>query len=272
MVLSKKKREWWETGFSAEARAFFDAVDAAGGSLTDAEKDAIDVFVLDAMGNPDAWWDNMVADWPYVGSSLAAHQINLKTPGTFDLIFVNTLSGDHTTNGWQPNATDSYARTGVIPSVDLTLNDVWTEVYSRTEADIADGDDLSGRNGISQNIRLTTRSNGNSVFDCYNGIDGDGRVTIAQADGQGGFAGNRRASNSSQIFKDGFEIDSGVGSGGTVPTFEIYLGARNNAGTAGGFSNKEQAGASIGTSLTDAQALAQYTARQTLNTSLGRQV
>ncbi len=254
-----------------EVQVFIDAVETAGGVLTITEKSAINSYVADAKNNANAWWTDRLADWPFVGSSMAAHQINLRNPGTFDLTFVNTVAGDHTTNGWLPNAVNSYARTGITPLTHITLNNTWMEMYSRTAAD--GSDDFVSHSGVGTSVlRLSSRNSNTTFFDSYNQTDGAGRVSIASADGSGGFAGSRTANNHSILTRNGAEIDRSTGGGGTLPNFEFYLGASNLAGVASFFSNKEFAGAAVGLSLTVAQVLAQYKARQTMNTVLNRQV
>ena len=258
--------------FQAETITFENAVIANGGSLTAAEKSAIDIYIIDAKNNTDAWFNDTIADYPLVGASSFAHAINLKTPGTFDLIFVNTLSGDHTSNGFQLNGSSSYARTGIIPSASLTLNSVALEVYSRTN--IAENAQDLACNTIVLTQRLTwlIRSLANvSFFDAYD-VTG-GRHSETQTSSLGGFLANRLSPTDSRLFRNGLQYGIAINtSGGTQPTHELYLGANNGAGTAAAFASKELAGAGVFNGLTPAQALAQYTARQTLNTSLSRNV
>jgi len=265
-------RTFRDGGFIPEAVTFIDAVETAGGSLTDTEKVAIDLYVRDAQDNANAWWNDLLAFWPFVGSSVAAHAINLKTPGTFDITFVNTIAGDHVANGWTPNGTNAYGRTGVIPSTDTILNDVALIYYSRTNNSTSSIQ--IGCATVSPTQVLQARIRGvddKYLFHSYNNVGG-GFVVAGATDSSGGMTYSRLSATDSKAYRNGSQVATIGTSGGIRPTHEIYLGGRNNAGTADNFDDKQLAGAGVTNGLTAAQVLAEYTALQTLNTSLSRQV
>ncbi len=258
-------------GFDSDAQAYFTAVEAAGGSLTLAEKNAIDIYIIEAKGNDDPWWNDLIAWYPMVGGNAAGFAVNAKNPGTFNLTFVNTIGGDFSGTGWTPNGLNSYGRTNILDT-DLILNNLYMSYYSRTNV-AEDACDIGARDGTgTMQTALFVRFNtlNLSFFDSYN--TGAGRVSVVSANNTGYIQGSRRASNDSEIYRNGIGLATIVTSGGTQPAFELYLGARNNAGVAALFSSKETAGVGIGLGLTDAQALADFNAIQTMNTSLSRQV
>ena len=160
-------KRYFNKSYDSDAKIFFNAVINNGGMLSLIEKQAINTYVKTLKAN--SLWELLLADYPFVGSSAVAHAINLKTPGTFNLIFVNTVAGDHVANGWTPNGTTSYARMGIIPATHLTLNSVALEFYSRTN--VAGSVEI-GTITVSGSQMLQMRVLGNSsanpcLFDCY---------------------------------------------------------------------------------------------------------
>lgn len=257
--------------YDNDAIIFFNAVVAAGGALTATERNAVNTYVKNLKSN--SLWTPTLADYPLVGASAAAHQINLKTPGTFNLTFVNTVAGDHAANGWTPNGTTSYAKTGIVPSVDLVENSVAIEFYSRTEQG-ADVSDIGAANTVPGYLIMQARVAANNfIFYCYNGTAGQGLVSTANTSSVGSFIGSRVSSTDSRTIKNGAQVGSTLTSvGGNVPTIELYLGGYNNNGSVAQISSRQYAGFAIFSGLTVAQSLLQYNARQAMNATLGRQV
>jgi hypothetical protein len=97
-------------------------------------------------------------------------------------------------------------------------------------------------------------------------------IGVTNSDSTGFYIGTRTASNILNLFKNNNKIRTGTDLSSATTTRPIYIGALNNQGNAGSYSNRECAFASIGDGLTDAEALAFYNAVQTFQTSLGRQV
>jgi len=96
------------TTFDADAVAFFDRVNAAGGTLSATEQLAVNTLVIDMKAA--GVWTPMKAIYPMVGASAAACAQNLKSSS-----FTGTFS-----SGW------TFASTGVTPTnayFDTTLND-----------------------------------------------------------------------------------------------------------------------------------------------------
>ncbi len=254
---------------SSIVSAFVNAVIAAGGSLTALEISAITAYVSTAV-SADGWWNNTHADYPMVGGTAASCSINLKDPGTFDITWINTIAGDFTANGWTPNGATSYGRTGLVDSIILLLNNVTLEYYSRDNI-AEDSVDMGASVTIFQRTYYTIKwSDNNAYIDIYNGTTG--RITQATGNTNAGLTVSRVANNDMRVFRNGIEYGSIVTGGGTQPSIEFYLGAGNLAGIANLFGTKETAGNLIGDGFTPVQVLAQYNARQQMNTTLGRQV
>ena len=258
------------TSHEPSVDAFQTAVFANGGNLTTAERNALETYVRDAKTNANAWWDDTVADWPFVGSSLAAHAINLKDPENFNLTFGNTVAGDHTANGWKPNGVDSYADTGIIPDTHLSDNELTMEYYSRTESQ-EDKQAMGCQTAPGHINFMLYRTNGLCQSDIYNG-GGGGRITAAVTSSLGGYTVSRRSVTDIELCRNGASLQTGIGGDGGRPVNNLQIGCTLNYSTRSSFCTWETAGNLVGNGFTSAQMLAQYNARQTLNTSLSRQV
>jgi len=263
--------------FDNDAQIYFDAVVTNGGVLTLREQNAYTVYRIDSKDNANTWNGDVHLDYPMLGSTVESCVINAHNPGTFDAVAVNTVSGDFTANGFDPNGADSYFQTGLVALDILTLNSIALEYYSRE--DIAeDAIDFAVRRANNALVSLFIRSDAlaATVFDCYD-FTVNGRLQRSETTSQGGFTATRVATNDSRVFRNGVQNGSTfLTTGGSQPAVvNFYIGARNNNGTADQFSNKQTAGNIIADGFTPAQVLAQYTARQLMNTNCvigGRQV
>ncbi len=262
--------------YDVDAQVYYDAVIANSGALLTLEKGAYNVYRIDAKNNAiGAWNGDAHVDYPMLGSTVESCVINAHNPGTFDATAVNTVAGDFTANGFTPNGSDSYFRTGLIPSVVLGVNSATLEYYSRdntlNEATFEFSAFVNATSAFDLGMEYSVAVG--TFFDAWGSSD---RVAVIIGNAQGGFTGSRIANNDARIYRNGIQQNiNTLTLTQTRPNIEIYLGCRNNAGTAGDFSSKENAGAGIFDGLTPAKVLAQYNARQLLNTNCvsgGRQV
>ena len=253
--------------FDADAQIYFDAVIANGGVLSTDEKNAYNVYRIDAKNNTDTWESPVHVNYPMLGGTAESCAINAHNPGTFDTTFINTVSGDFTSNGWTSNGTDSYGRTGLIPSTTLTLGDLFLQYYSRINTNACE--DISARDSSASSIRFGVRiANQLKIFAFK---DADVLVAIGLG-GLGSFSANIVSTSDVKLYKNGVEVASAGSATGILPTREFYIGARNGAGTAVDFSNKECAGLIIADKFTTGQITAEYNAIQIMNTKLSRNV
>lgn len=264
---------------NAQASTYFAALEVAGfteaQSLSlyslsfDAIKEGIDnYFIANNSGGVDI---NLVVDYLIIGGTAATHAINAINPGTLDGIFVG--SPTHAATGVTANGTTQYMKTGLIPDMRMSLNDTHLGVYSRTDtnANLQVGVQVSTTERFRMNLRNVSD---NIVSDHYR-FNFGGRITTTNTDSLGHHVSTRVANNDHRIVKDGAQIgstntDTTVGN---IPTVqEIYMfGALNNNGTPV-FSDGEWTGGQAGDGLTVAEISDNYTAKQALETLLGRQV
>jgi hypothetical protein len=220
-------------------------------------------------------WTKMKAIYPFVGGTPAQHRFNLKSPGTtaadFYLDFIG--GGVHSANGYQPNGTTAYADTKLIPSSALNLNSTHLSVYLTTAGGGGDYFDM-GVEDNSYNNRLFTKVHGSGIQIMNNSYLIDyADATFTNSTIVGHYINNRTSSNVINAFKNNTKVlnDTAKISQG-LSVRPLYIAAHNFAGSPSFLSPRRQAFASIGNGLTDAEALAFYTAVQKYQTTLGRQV
>jgi hypothetical protein len=247
--------------YDPDAQAFFNRVTAAGGTLSNTEKTAVNQLVLD-MKSANVW-TSMKAVYPMVGSSSAACAQNLKSSsftGTFTSGWTFSSNGASTIK-----TSGSYMDTGLLPSSNLSSSNTHISYYNNL-AVIGDSNVAMGDNGLSSLwIGLYVVSN---LF--YSA------VACPFTDAPLGsntafFLSNKQTASNLKFIKNSTILASRtVGTLSFLGTQNLFL---NNFNTSTGFSTGSRcAFASIGDGLTDTQATNFYTAVQAFNTTLSRQV
>jgi len=248
-------------GFDADAQAFFDRVTTAGGSLTTTEKNATNQLVLDMKSA--GIWSSMKAIYPMVGASAAACAQNLKSSS-----FTGTFSSGWTfaSTGVTPNGTSAYMDTGLNASTDLTLSTNHFSYYSRSSSVVA----VTVEMGVFQSsafVHLRT-----AVNYVAGGVSSLASFTTTSTSA-GFWLGSKTANNSRKaIYNGSVQATNTTTDTTSYPNLQVYIGARNDGGSAAVFSDKQCSLASIGDGLTDTQASNFYTAVQAFQTTLARQV
>ena len=245
-----------------DAQLFITATGITGTNATATNQLVIDLKAANI-------WTKMKAVYPMIGGTATSCKFNLKDARDLNAAYRLTFFGGGTfsANGYQPNGTNAYADTFLIPSTALTLNSTHLSYYSRTNITT----DIYTIGSYDNTNSLTMYANyaGNNYSDQYNGTNG--RLLSATTRGDGLFIGNRTASNVHNAFRNTTKLGTSTVSTalGSLPTFKILLAAIQSVFVNGA---KQCAFASIGDGLTDAESLALYNAVQTFNTTLGRQV
>jgi len=250
----------------ADALAF---ITAAG--ITDTtQKSAINTLVTDL--KTANIWTKMKALYPFVGGTAASHRFNLKDPRTVNAAFYLDFigGGTHSSNGYLPNGTTAYANTKLIPS-SLNNYNSHLSTYSRSQS-------------LNSGIDIGAIQEGNYYLQVYSaGLSGS-RASLQRNDSDfavftnvlttGHYIGQILSQSNSKIYKNGVLRNTNTTTNSiTLPTSSaVYIGSANINGTAGAYSNRESAFASIGDGLTDGESTAFYTAVQAYNTTLNRQV
>ncbi|RYE02086.1 MAG: hypothetical protein EOP50_00905 [Sphingobacteriales bacterium] len=215
----------------------------------------------------DGTYDASVEFWLYIGGTAATHALGFK--GLFDLTFVGSPS--HSANGWTPNGTTQYARTGAIPSVLLANNSYHQWGYIGTTSAFGFDEAIMGaKSGANLEWRFGVRnSSGNATSYQTSGLNS---TLVANSDGRGMYVTNRSSALLATVDKNGAQIASVVSSGNSsaLPSVELYIGAFNDSGTPFRFTNKQIRGNGFGNGLTPAQRASLAANINALETFLGR--
>jgi hypothetical protein len=225
----------------------------------------------------------MKAVYPFVtdktlqADMAAQMKFNLVNPQDTDAAFRLAFSGGWTysTNGAQPNGTNGYADTKLIPNTNLALNSASFSVYSRN-----DFTPLANQSfGVTSNalfrpiIGVTIDVNKVVSGFMYNygspdEIRSSNGINLAAM-----FITTRTAVTSAKLFRNITQLASVTTQGQTSqPTTSFTFGAFRNSTTFQDYNSFQYAFAHIGDGLTDDEAALFYQLVQQFQTDLTRQV
>ena len=262
------------SGVDTDAQAFITAATITNST----QQSAIDTLVK-ALKTANIW-TKMKALYPFVGGTAAQHRFNLKDPRTVNAAFYLDFlgGGTHSANGYLPNGTTAYADTFLVPSSVLNeTNFAHLSYYSNTSTGFPSEYVMGSNDGgpaYKTLLMIARRDTGEqSFFSDFNNATYRGARNLLQTNGSGLFLGTQQGANV-KLFRQNVLQASNTNiktSTGTSP-FKVYIGGTNDNGTARQFTNKLCSLASIGDGLTDAEAANFYTAVQTYQTTLSRNV
>ena len=242
------------TLFDSDAQAFIDRVTAAGGTLTEPEKLAVNTLTLNLKSANI--WTLMKAIYPMVGSSAAACAQNLKSSS-----FTGTFAGPwiFTSAGAKGNGSSTYMNTGLLASTQLSISSAHLSVYINT---LNTANVLIGANATTAFLQ----NNGGILYGAL-----AGPTTSAAITGTVFFVMVNRQTNTVQkVIKNATVLGTSSSTASAYPSAQnIFVGAYNATGNS---SDATFAFSSIGDGLSDAEAISFYNAIQTFQTSLSRQV
>ena len=250
----------------ADAQAFITATGISGTNATATNQLVVDLKAANI-------WAKMKAVYPMVGGTSTTCKFNLKDARDLNAAYRLVFSGGGTfsSNGYQPNGVNAFANTFLTPSISLTSSNNHLSVYNRSNTAASSGIDIGSYSAGSPILYCSFYSkftgdlfilaNGNSTF-----------PSVANTNSQGMYIMSKLSASNTSGYKNNTKVINSVASGTGISSQPLFIGAQNNAGTAGNFNNRELAFSSIGDGLTDAEALALYNAVQLFNTTLARQV
>lgn len=257
-------------GFDADAQAFITAA-----SITDpTQQNAINTLVVGLKAQ--SLWAKMKAVYPFVGGTASSHKFNLINPVDSDAAFRLVFNGGwtHSATGVLPNGTNGYASTKLNLKNNLTNNNTHLGFYSRTST-ISNGvRDFAAFQGAGLPAMALGTNTGVWISDQN---DFNIRISSSIASATGFYIGTRTSSTNHKLYKNGSTLGTNTSANIQIlPDINIFISAANvgiiSTETAGAYSNKECAFASIGDGLSDTDASNFYTLVQAFQTSLSRQV
>lgn len=261
-------------GADADALAFITAA-----NITDTtQKTAINKLVSDLKSANI--WSKLTAIYPFVGGNANAHKFNLKDPRDLDAAYRLTFGGGwtHDSGGAQPNGTNGFANTYLIPSsVFNTTTFNHLSYYSRISDNPSNFPYEIGSYNVGSNALRVRRTGNEGLFfaDYPSGSSNRGAISTSVIDGLGLFVGSQTGTNI-KLYRNTTVTASNTSASLSLAqsTYPIYLGTLNGPDvlTANRWSNKKCGFASIGDGLSDSEVTALYNAVNTFQVALSRNV
>ena len=248
-------------GFDPDAQAFITAA-----AITDpTQQSAINTLVTDLKGY--SLWTKFKAIYPIVGGAAASHKFNLKDPrdldAAFRLHFTNAWT--HSATGMTPNGASAFANTFLNTNTQLNVNSHSFGIYSRTNN--TSGTQVYG--AFSSTITFLHNN-----LTAANFISGGASNTLSYTANPSTslLLLTRTSSTLSKAFRAGVLLGQETAAVIALPSFNFYLGARNNTGNPEFYSSHELSFAFLGDGLTDTDAANFYTAVQAYQVALSRNI
>lgn len=246
----------------SDANAFVTAAGLTGTT----QIQAVNKLVTDLKGY--GLWGKMKAIYPFVGGTAASHKFNLKDPRDVDGAFRLVFNGGwtHSATGALPDGSTGYADTKLIPNTSLSLSSAHFSKYNRNNN--LSGILIDGVYVPSPQAWFQINYSGGNTY-----LGGPAVINYTPTTTNGFYVSSRTNLNTFNIFRNSVLLGFSSTTVVNMPTKSIFIGARNNGNDVGEFfNNYECAFATIGDGLTDTEAANLYTAVQTFQTTLGRQV
>jgi hypothetical protein len=251
-------------GADSDATAFLTATGITDPTISD----AIDDLVVALKGY--SIWTKMSAIYPFVGGTSTTHSYNLKNTAAYQITWNGTVT--HNANGITGNGSTGYGNTGLNANTALTLNSTHLSLYCRTTGANEVVSDFGCYDGGTNRFLLEIRIS--NLFRCFQYDNSSGStISVANTDAQGFYIASRRANNDFEGYKNGASVVTQTSAnGGTIPSANVFICARNVNGTASQFTSRNYSFASIGAGLTDTEAANFNTAVEAFQDALSRGV
>lgn len=214
-------------------------------------------------------WTKMTTVYPFIGGSAASHAVNLKSPGTYTITWGTGIS--HTSNEVSGSGSSgSTGNTGLNPSAaGINPYSAHIAMYCRnitagTTFDLYAYSSLTSAFGIYLNY-----TNTGATF--RSGPDSGG--ANYKSPRAGFFCGSITAANYTFLLNRSTVMTRNLSTiSGTVPNLPLHLFALNDAGALGSYSTRPCSFCSVGSGLTESEAISLSSLVQYVQSMLGRAV
>jgi len=217
-------------------------------------------------------WGKMKAIYPFVGGTASSHKWNLKDSRDLDAAFrLNFLGGwTHDANGVQPNGTNGYADTFFNLAINASAYNSSFGVYNRSN-NIVDGASFGVRDSGFKGSQLFIKATDNNLYFSHY----DGFTTFSNINSLLGLYQmtlNPSNTNNKEVYRNSTLLNSSLRDDNIIINDNVFFAARNIFGTAQTYDNKQSAFFYIGENLTSIEIGNLYTAVQSFNTALARNI
>lgn len=215
-------------------------------------------------------WQKCKAIYPFIGGSEYKHKWNIKDlrdlDAAFRLAFPNGMT--HSANGIQGNGTSQYAETFLTPSTTLSLNSVHLSCYIN-QGSPQQAFEIGASTSTSNIIALITSWTDSKI---YGAINTNSYTISNNTFSPRGYTLVNAILNPIKLFKNGNIVQSNsLSPSTTLTTNSILLLALNSGITISQYSSKRMSFASIGSGLTDTEAIRQSNIVTQVQRHLNRQ-
>lgn len=222
-------------------------------------------------------WTKMYAIYPMLWGDTTHSGVptfNLKNTATFRAA-TGGLSNNMYKNDSGLITRLGYINTGFIPSINATASSLSLSYYSGTNQAASTSQDMGSiTGGIGYAFAdLILKYTGNLGYSEIDSAKAGQYATASVADSRGLFTATRISTTNNSLYRNGALLNTATTSTNSTPsTFSIFIGATNNNGAVQFYSLKICSFASIGQGLTSTDVTNLYTAVQSYETALGRQM
>jgi hypothetical protein len=249
--------------------AYIAAQASIGYAMTRTEIDAINNLVWSLVGT--GLWDKINLIYPFIGDSLNAQKWNLKDVANYNITFTGTAFTTSTANGLQKTTTATTSYGSIAYNVRTLLSNTSYHIscyVGTSQAGIATP--FGSFAGVLGEVLRTYT--GTTLFGVQFGGAAGVNTNLITTGTTGYVIGTRTAINAAAMYVAGRPIvrDATTASATTLPNATLDVGV-NSSGTSYP-STQAIRMATVGSSLTDADARNLNTLIQAYQTTLGRQV
>jgi hypothetical protein len=209
----------------------------------------------------------MKAVYPFLGGTSSTHKYNFMDARDLDVAFRLSFNGGmtHSATGVLPNGTNAYANTFLNTTTNLTLTSHSFGVYSRTESTITTIP-IGNYDGASSVLQYGAAGN------MCSGPVASGLISFTASPSKRLILGSRISASNFSGYRDGsFLAVNGLGIA-SLPNYNVFLFARNDAGSANLFSLNELCFAFLGDGLSSLEVTNFTNIVNNLQTALSRNV
>lgn len=248
--------------FDSSASAYIDAT----GVTNDIYRAAFNTYFIGLKSN--GIWEKIV-DRHIMFNNAQTVAVNLKDPTKYPYTLVTITTPPTIDATGYTSSTSSYISSPLIPSVDLSTNDIHLCKFQLNDLGTT-LPDLGCQNSTSQRFSLGNNAT-NTIFDCLNTSTGNGRINATALTRNKYVIGSRISASRSDIYSDGTTIGNSTGTSiGTLPSVNmIYCGFNSNGSISAVGELRKYALFGCGLGLTSAQALIDRNLTISLFQSLG---